>query len=63
MSMIGAKAGDWYEGLLKTIFSLEDSPQRCAIALESKNFGIEIRQLLYGKKKYSSGNITWKEDS
>ena len=45
------KAKDWYEGLLKAIFSLEQFPKRGSIALESKDLGLEIRQLLYGKKK------------
>jgi len=47
------KAKDWYEGLLKTIFTLENSPLRCAVAQESKDAGIEVRQLLYGNKKHS----------
>ena len=45
------KAKDWYEGLLETIYSLENFPKRCVVAIESKEFEIEIRQLLYGKKK------------
>ncbi len=47
------KAKDWYEGLLKAVFTLENSPLRCAVAPESKDAGIEVRQLLYGKKKHS----------
>ena len=47
------KAKDWYEGLLKAIFTLENSPLRCAVAPESKDAGIKVRQLLYGKKKHS----------
>ncbi len=43
-------AGDWYEGLLATIFSLENSPTRCPLAPESDDLGREIRQLLYGKR-------------
>jgi plasmid stabilization system protein ParE len=45
------KAKDWYEGLLKAVFSLEKFPKRCSIAPESQELGLEIRQLLYGKKK------------
>jgi len=43
------RAGDWYEGLLETIFSLEELPMRCSIAPESEDIGIRIRQIFYGK--------------
>jgi plasmid stabilization system protein ParE len=43
-------AGEWYEGLLAAIFTLERSPLRCALAPESEDLGREIRQLLYGKR-------------
>ncbi len=39
----------WYEGLLETVFSLEEFPFRCPTAPESKFLGREIKQLLYGK--------------
>ena len=45
-----AAAGQWYEGLLKAIFSLENFPERCPIAPESDDIGKELRQLLYGKR-------------
>lgn len=41
----------WYEGLLKAIFSLEEFPNRCSAAPESKFLGREIKQLLYGKQR------------
>lgn len=44
------KAKAWYEGLLEAVFSLEESPQRCALAPESKFLGREIKQLVYGKR-------------
>lgn len=44
------RAGDWYEGLLETIFSLENFPARCPLASESADLGKEIHQLLYGKR-------------
>jgi len=44
------RAGVWYEGLLEAIYGLEHMPARCSIAPESKDVGITIRQLLYGKK-------------
>ena len=43
-------AGDWYEGLMQVVFSLENFPARCVIAPESEELGIEVRQLLYGNK-------------
>jgi plasmid stabilization system protein ParE len=43
-------AGEWYEGLLATIFTLENFPLRCAIAPESEDLGREVRQLLYGRR-------------
>ena len=44
------RAGQWYEGLLETIFSLENYPERCPVAPESADIGKEIKQLLYGKR-------------
>jgi plasmid stabilization system protein ParE len=40
----------WYEDLLLAVFSLEDSPRRCAMAPESEALGRELRQLIYGKR-------------
>lgn len=45
-----ARAGGWYEGLLETIYSLENFPTRCPLAPESEDLGKEIRQLFYGKR-------------
>jgi plasmid stabilization system protein ParE len=45
-----SRAGAWYEGLLEAIYGLERMPARCSVAPESKDVGIMIRQLLYGKK-------------
>ena len=44
------RAVDWYEGLLETVFSLENFPTRCPLAPESADIGKEIRQLLYSKR-------------
>ena len=43
-------AGEWYEGLLEAIFSLENFPLCCSVAPESADLGQEILQLLYGKR-------------
>jgi len=45
-----AIAGQWYEGLLEAVFSLENFPLRCPLAPESDDLGKEVRQLLYGKR-------------
>jgi plasmid stabilization system protein ParE len=46
------RAGDWFKGLLESIYSLETFPTRCSIAPESQEVGFKIRQLLYGKRKF-----------
>ncbi len=44
-------AARWYNGLWDAIESLSLLPARCAVAPESDVFGLEIRQLLYGRKR------------
>jgi plasmid stabilization system protein ParE len=44
-----SRAAAWYEGLLEAVFGLEQMPARCPVAPESKDLGMTIRQLLYGK--------------
>ncbi len=44
-------ANEWFRGLVEAVNSLENLPNRCPIAPESRSFLIEIRQLLYGKGK------------
>jgi plasmid stabilization system protein ParE len=41
------RASEWLDGCFHAIFSLEQFPERCPLALESEMLGIEIRQLLY----------------
>ncbi len=43
-------ATKWFNGLEAAIYTLEDFPQRCPLAEESKAFDVEIRQLVYGKR-------------
>ena len=43
-------ASRWYNALLESIFSLENFPTRCPVAPESTLLGLEVRQLLYGKR-------------
>jgi plasmid stabilization system protein ParE len=41
----------WFRGLMNTIATLQEKPQRCALAIEHEIFPEEVRQLLYGKAK------------
>ena len=38
----------WYFDIVNAIQSLQDSPARCPLAPESRTFGDEIRQLIFG---------------
>lgn len=40
----------WFDGLIQAVLSLEEMPQRCPLAPETERLGIELRQLLYGKR-------------
>jgi plasmid stabilization system protein ParE len=44
-------ADRWFRGLMNTIATLQEKPQRCALAVEHEIFREEVRQLLYGKAK------------
>ncbi|MGZ8218254.1 type II toxin-antitoxin system RelE/ParE family toxin [Methylomagnum sp.] len=44
------RAEAWLQGMIAAIHSLEKMPNRCAKAPESQELGMEIRQLLYGKR-------------
>jgi plasmid stabilization system protein ParE len=41
----------WFSRLLGTINTLETSPVCCGVAAESGELGIEIRELLFGKRR------------
>lgn len=43
------KATTWFFELSAAIQSLENMPFRCSVAPETKTFGFEIRQLIFGK--------------
>jgi plasmid stabilization system protein ParE len=40
----------WFDGFMQAVLSLEEMPQRCPLAPEAERLGIELRQLLYGKR-------------
>ena len=44
-------ADRWFRGLMNAIATLQEKPQRCALAVEHEIFPEEVRQLLYGKSK------------
>jgi plasmid stabilization system protein ParE len=44
-------ADRWFRGLMNAIATLQENPQRCALAVEHEIFSEEVRQLLYGKAK------------
>ncbi len=44
-------AARWYNGLLKKVATLRTHPTRCPIAAENDKFSIEIRELLYGRRR------------
>ena len=44
-------ANNWYYEFQDTIASLQNFPNRCSKALESKVIGCEVRQIWIGKKR------------
>lgn len=44
-------ADRWFRGLMNDIASLQQKPQRFALAVEHDIFPEQVRQLLYGKSK------------
>lgn len=44
------RAFHWVRGCYEIMLTLENFPQRCSLAIESKYMGIEVRQLLYQKQ-------------
>lgn len=45
-------AARWFNGLEGAVYSLEDMPNRCPVAPESRKAGRPLRHLLYGKKPH-----------
>jgi plasmid stabilization system protein ParE len=42
--------GRWFARLMAKIDTLEAHPERCGIAVKSEELGVEIRELLFGKR-------------
>ncbi len=47
-----SSAARWHTGVLKTIRSLANSPDRCPQADEATDLGVDLRQLLYGRRPH-----------
>ena len=45
-----AAGGRWFARLMAKIDTLETHPERCGLADESDELGVEIRELLFGKR-------------
>jgi len=41
----------WYNGFLDALNSLAGNPERCPVAAEARKLSVEIRQLLYGRRR------------
>ena len=54
-----AVADKWLAGLYKAMATLEKQPLRCSVAAESDIFPVEIRELLYGRRKGGKHRITF----
>ena len=43
-------ANRWFANLMKKIDAFESLPTRCGIAAESNELGVELRELLFGRR-------------
>jgi plasmid stabilization system protein ParE len=46
-----AAAARWYSQLMARIDTLERQPARCRLAVEANELGVELRELLFGKRR------------
>lgn len=44
-------AARWHAALLEKVQTLEDHPTRCPLAYEAEPLGVELRELLFGKRR------------
>lgn len=44
---------DWYNGLIDTVYSLAELPERCEIVERWTKSGHTVRKLLYGRKPHT----------
>ena len=45
-----AAANRWFANLLRKIDTLESLPTRCGMAAESDEMGVELRELMFGRR-------------
>ena len=51
LSSRSAPAARWRAGLLARVAALEQSPDRCPLADEAADLGLDLRELLYGRRR------------
>ena len=56
-------AARWYNGFLDALHTLASHPQRCPRASESAKFPMEVRQLLYGRRRTWRALFTIRENA
>jgi plasmid stabilization system protein ParE len=44
-------AARWHAGVLKAVRSLATNPDRCPLADEAVDLGLDLRELLYGRRR------------
>ncbi|HVC96240.1 MAG TPA: type II toxin-antitoxin system RelE/ParE family toxin [Pirellulales bacterium] len=58
-----AAGARWVNQLMARITTLETQPARCALAVEAKQLGSEVRELLFGKRNFKYRILFRIEDS
>ena len=46
-----AAGGRWFAQLMARVATLETHPDRCGLAAESADLGLEVRQLVFGRRR------------
>jgi plasmid stabilization system protein ParE len=47
----GSAARRWHQRILAAVGKLERQPERCPLAAESEDLGIELRELIFGRRQ------------
>jgi plasmid stabilization system protein ParE len=45
-------AARWQRGLYRAICSLDTNPERCPLADEAEDLGLDLRELIYGRRQH-----------
>lgn len=51
--------GRWHDQLLAKVTTLEQNPERCSLADEAEELGIDVRELLFGRRKGMYRILFW----